>query len=111
MRIGRQIMAVNIRVRRFDPSVDTSAHFQEFSVQIPEDEEWTVMDALDYIHENMDSSVSYHRHSSCDRGICARCAVRVNGRPRVICQFLCPTEGEIVLEPVKKNVVKDLVAR
>lgn len=104
-------MALMVKVKRYDPSVDNSAHFEEFTVPVPTDEKWTVMDVLDYIHENIDSSLSYYRHSICDRGICARCATRVNGKPQLICQFLSPIEGELVLEPVKENVVKDLVSR
>jgi succinate dehydrogenase / fumarate reductase iron-sulfur subunit len=104
-------MSVTVKVKRFDPAVDEAAHFEEFSVPVPKDDKWTVMDVLDYIHENLDSSVAYFRHSICDRGICARCATRVNGRPELICQFLSPTEGELVLEPVKKNVIRDLVSK
>jgi len=104
-------MALKVKVKRYDPSVESSAHFDEFEVPVPEGEKWTVMDVLDYVHENIDSSLSYYRHSICDRGICARCATRVNGKPRLICQYISPTEGELILEPVKENVVKDLVSR
>jgi succinate dehydrogenase / fumarate reductase iron-sulfur subunit len=103
-------MALTVKIRRFDPSVDQTAHFAVFEVSLFANAEWTALDVLDYIHFHIDSSLSYYRHSTCKRGICARCAAFINGKTRLLCEYSVPTQGELVLEPVPgKDIVKDLV--
>jgi succinate dehydrogenase/fumarate reductase iron-sulfur protein len=102
-------MAVELKVMRYDPATDQEPYFDQFEVPVIEEEIWSIMDALDYIHENLDGSLAYYRHSICNHGICARCAVRVNGRNRLACEYPCPSEGKVLIEPSNRNIVKDLV--
>jgi succinate dehydrogenase/fumarate reductase-like Fe-S protein len=103
-------MALTVKIRRFDPSVDQTSQFAIFEVSLFPNTEWTALDVLDYIHFRMDSSLSYHRHSTCKRGICVRCATLINGKIRLLCEYSVPAQGELVLEPVPgRNIVKDLV--
>jgi succinate dehydrogenase/fumarate reductase-like Fe-S protein len=103
-------MAFVVKVSRFDPSVDRAVYIETFRIPLPAESKWTAMDVLDYIHLNIDSSLSYYRHSACNRGICARCAAQINGKTRLLCEYIVPTQGEVLLEPVQgKTVVKDLV--
>ncbi|RLB90274.1 MAG: succinate dehydrogenase [Deltaproteobacteria bacterium] len=103
-------MAFVVKVSRFDPSVDRAVYLETFRIPLPAESKWTAMDVLDYIHLHLDSSLSYCRHSACNRGICARCAARINGRTRLLCEYIVPAQGEVLLEPVQgKTVVKDLV--
>jgi succinate dehydrogenase/fumarate reductase-like Fe-S protein len=105
-------MELTVRLSRFDPSIDQTAYFQTFHLSVPLEEKWTALDILDYIHLHLDSSVSYHRHSTCNRGVCARCAVWINGRTGLLCEYIVPADGELVLEPIPwKTNVKDLVVR
>jgi succinate dehydrogenase/fumarate reductase-like Fe-S protein len=105
-------MALTARVLRFDPSVDREAYFETFNIPIPPEEKWTVLDVLDYIQLHQDGSLSYYRHSACNRGVCMRCLAYINGNTRLVCQYIVPTEGELVVEPPPgKSVIKDLVAR
>jgi succinate dehydrogenase / fumarate reductase iron-sulfur subunit len=103
-------MSLKVKIRRSDSTEETAASYEEFDVPVPAGERWSVMDVLDYIHETYDVTVRYYRHSICDQGICARCSARVDGKPELLCQCSSPNEGELVLEPVSKQVVKDLVS-
>ena len=105
-------MALTIKVSRFDPSVDRTEYFEAFEIPIPPEEQWTVLDVLDYIHFHLESSLSYYRHSACNRGVCTRCVARINGKLEFVCEYIVPVEGELVLEPPPgKSVVKDLVGK
>ena len=105
-------MALMARVLRFDPSVDQAAYFETFNIPISGEEKWTVLDVLDYIQLHLDGSLSYYRHSACNRGVCARCVARINGKVGLVCEYIVPVAGELVLEPPPgKSVVKDLVGK
>lgn len=62
------------------------------SYVIPHDGKMSVLNALEYIHEHIDPLVYFK--SSCRRGVCGACAMRINGRNRLACQ----TEVEDGLE-------------
>ncbi len=100
---------MNVKILRFDPDKDTAPYFDQFSV--PTTPVWTVMDVLDYITERLDSTVAYYRHSACDHGICARCALKVNGKPTLACTCQVGDGEELILEPRAGQVIRDLVVR
>jgi len=54
------------------------------SYQIPLDGEMSVLNALEYVHEKLDPLVYFT--SSCRRGVCGACVMRINGRKRLACQ-------------------------
>lgn len=96
------------KIYRFDPHSDTGPHFDEYSVEVKASDRMTVMDLLQYIHDNMDNSLSFFAHSACQHGICGRCGVKCNGKPGLSCETVLTGE-DVVIEPLKKPVVKDLV--
>ena len=55
------------------------------------------MDVLDYIYQNLDSTLAYYDHAGCALGICARCTGRINGKAGLFCQV--PVSGDVTLEP------------
>ncbi|MDR1965606.1 MAG: hypothetical protein LBQ36_02745 [Synergistaceae bacterium] len=78
--------------------------------EIPSNDGMTVLDMLDYAARHLDPSLSYPMHSRCDQGLCARCALRVNGKPVLSCIEICGEEI-LIVEPLdKKRVCKDLVS-
>lgn len=101
---------MRVRVFRMDPSIDKEGYFQEYDVPVIKEEKWTIMDVLDYIALNLDSSLSYYRHSVCNQGICARCLIKVNGKVELACTRKV-VEDELTLEPRSDKVIKDLVTR
>ncbi|MCP4725323.1 MAG: succinate dehydrogenase [bacterium] len=97
---------INIKVFRFDPEVDDKPSFKDYTV--PFIENMTAFDALDYIYQNLDSSLAYFDHAGCALGICARCHGKVNGKTGLFCQTYI--KGDAVFEPVfREKVIKDLV--
>lgn len=101
---------MRVKVFRMDPSVDKEGYFQEYDVPVNKEEKWTVMDVLHYIALNLDSSLSYYRHSICNQGICARCLIKVNGKVKLACVYKV-VEDELILEPGSGKLVKDLVTK
>ena len=82
--------------------------FNSYSVPFSTKGRNTIMDVLNYIFENLDSTLSFYSHSVCDHGICGRCAVKVNGKVKLACTELADTD-EIIIEPKNNNVVTDLI--
>lgn len=98
---------MQVKLYRYDPSTNTEGHFDLFDV--PALPHWTVMDVLDYIGENNDSTIAYFKHGACDHGICGRCALRVNGKVKLACSTEVSEEKELELTPVNEHVLRDLV--
>jgi fumarate reductase iron-sulfur subunit len=97
---------INIKVFRFNPSVDKEPHYQTY--QVPLEKGMSAMTALDYIYQNLDGTLAYYDHAGCDLGICARCTGKINGKPGLFCQTLI--ENDVTLEPTSiADVLKDLV--
>lgn len=72
---------------------------------VPLEGSMSVLNILDYIFENFDSSLSYY--GSCRRGECNRCNVNVNGTTVRAC--IAIVQGDITIDPVPKyEIIKDL---
>jgi len=97
---------ITLQVSRYTPGVDTQPYLQAFTVPVVDG--MSLMQALDYIHEHLDSSLAYYSHSACTQGICGQCCVLINGKTGLLCQT--PVEDGVVLS-VRKNatIIKDLV--
>jgi succinate dehydrogenase/fumarate reductase iron-sulfur protein len=99
---GTQIFTV--RIYRFDPDLDQGSIYKTYTV--PYEEGLSVLNVLQYIFENIDSSLSFY--SSCRIGKCNGCLMMVNGKPTKVC--VTPALSLMVIEPLKGfEVIKDLV--
>ncbi len=99
---------VKITVSRFNPSVDKAAYLQSYLVPLTEG--MSVLGALDYIYEALDSSLAYYDHAACAQGICKTCMLKINGQPALLCQT--PLTDGLVVEPLDRFiVVRDLVTK
>lgn len=97
---------ITARVFRLDPCVDEEPHYDAF--EVPLEEGMSAMDVLDYIYQNLDSTLAYYDHAGCSLGICARCTGRIDGKAGLFCQV--PVSGDVTLEPISPSrVLKDLV--
>ena len=96
-----------VKMYRQDPESGKEPAFQEYTV--PAQPDWTAMDVLDYVFQNLDHSIAYFRHSICDHGICARCAMKINGKVALACVTVVGSLEELTLEPRNNRVVRDLV--
>ncbi|MCR1899745.1 2Fe-2S iron-sulfur cluster-binding protein [Irregularibacter muris] len=103
---------MKVKIYRFDYNKDQEGYFDEFEVPVPQEENWTVMDVLDYISFNMDSSIRYYKHSVCNHGICGRCTLKVNGRVKMACICVANEYDKLILEPMpNRKIIKDLVTQ
>ena len=99
---------IQVKVFRFDPSVDKEPYYQSF--QVPLVKGMSAMSVLDFIYQSLDGTVAYYDHAGCDLGICGRCTGKVNGKPGLFCQTII--QEDVTLEPISTpRVIKDLVVQ
>jgi fumarate reductase iron-sulfur subunit len=99
---------ITLEVARYCPERDTRPTLQEF--QVPFRKDWVILDALNYIKDKMDGSLSYRW--SCRMGVCGSCGMMVDGEPKLTCAtFLSDyMPGPVRVEPLRYfPVVRDLV--
>ncbi len=99
---------VTLEVQRYRPEEEREPVFESFDV--PVHEEWMVLDALNYIKDELDGSLAYRW--ACRMGVCGSCGLMVNGEPLLTCATyvgkLLP--GPIRVEPLRGfPVIRDLV--
>jgi len=95
------------RITRFDPDQDEAPRTQTY--EIPVDPDWKVLDALNFIKDEIDGSLS-HRWS-CRMAVCGSCGMMVDGKPTLTCKKPLSEYGsEISVEPLANfPIVRDLV--
>lgn len=98
------------KIFRYDPTVDKQPYYAEYQLDVKKDDRMTVMAMLEYIAENIDGTLSFFSHSACLHGICGRCGVKCNGKAGLACQIVLDGEN-VVIDPIRKDIVKDLVVR
>jgi fumarate reductase iron-sulfur subunit len=87
-----------LEVLRYDPETDTAPHFQTYEVSCQED--WVVLDAINYVKENLDRTLSYRW--SCHMAVCGSCGMVVNGEPVLSCHaFVRDYPEKIRVEPLR----------
>ena len=99
---------IALEVTRFSPERDKIPFVQSFDV--PLRKEWVVLDALNYIKDKIDGSLSFRW--SCRMGVCGSCGMMVNGEPKLTCAtFLTDyAPGPVRVEPLKNfPVMRDLI--
>ena len=93
-----------IKIFRFDPSVDSQPRFDKYG-DVPY-EDRTVLEVLQYIYDERDPTLAFR--SPCTYNRCGGCAMTVNGDPVLACEQ--QAEAEMTIEPHHKfEVIKDLV--
>jgi fumarate reductase iron-sulfur subunit len=99
---------ITLEVMRYRPEQETEPTFQSY--EVPFHEDWVVLDALNYIKDRLDGSLSYRW--SCRMGVCGSCGMMVNGEPQLTCAtFLSHClPGPVRVEPLRYfPIVRDLV--
>jgi fumarate reductase iron-sulfur subunit len=94
-------------VTRFDPDRDSAPRTQRY--EIPVQEDWMVLDALNYIKDEVDGTLS-HRWS-CRMAVCGSCGMMVNGKPSLTCKDAVSDYGNrIEVAPLSNfPIVRDLI--
>lgn len=106
---GRASGTILVEIARYSPERDTEPRLERH--EVPYRKEWVVLDALNYIKDRVDGTLSYRW--SCRMGICGSCGMMVNGEPKLTCAtFLSSYEGKgpVRVEPLRFfPVIRDLV--
>jgi len=94
-------------VTRFDPDRDQVPKTQSY--EVPVESDWKVLDALNYIKDHIDPTLS-HRWS-CRMAVCGSCGMLVNGEPKLTCKVALSNYGDTVEVAPLSNfpVIRDLV--
>ncbi len=98
---------VVLQVTRYRPEQEAEPTIQEYEVPFTAD--WVLLDALNYIKDNIDGSLSYRW--SCRMGICGSCGMMVNGEPKLTCAAFVSdyAPGPIRIEPLRYfPIIRDL---
>jgi fumarate reductase iron-sulfur subunit len=99
---------IQLEVLRYNPETDTAPRYQTYSV--PCLEEWVALDALNYVKDHLDPTLSYRW--SCHMAVCGSCGMMVNGEPKLACKAFIHEykEGQIKVEPMANfPIERDLV--
>jgi fumarate reductase iron-sulfur subunit len=99
---------ITLEVFRYRPESEDEPVFQSY--EVPLNKDWVILDALNYIKDYIDGTLSFRW--SCRMGVCGSCGMMVNGTPVLTCatflQKFAP--GPIRVEPLDNfPVVRDLV--
>jgi len=99
---------ITLEVFRYRPETEKEPVFQSYAVPFRDD--WVVLDALNYLKDEVDGSISYRW--SCRMGVCGSCGMMVNGTPKLTCAAFLKDyyPGPIRIEPLANfPVERDLI--
>jgi fumarate reductase iron-sulfur subunit len=98
---------IQLEVMRYNPETDEKPRFQRY--ETPYKDDWVVLDALNYVKDEVDPTLSYRW--SCHMAVCGSCGMMVNGEPMLACKaFLRALPRVIRVEPLAHfPVERDLV--
>jgi fumarate reductase iron-sulfur subunit len=99
---------VTLQIQRYRPEEEMEPVVEEY--QVPCQENWMILDALNHVKEHLDGTLSYRW--ACRMGVCWSCGMMVNGEPVLTCATYVEDvlPGPIRIEPLRGfPVIRDLV--
>lgn len=99
---------IMLEVFRYRPDTEKEPVFQSYTVPFRDD--WVVLDALNYLKDQVDGSISFRW--SCRMGVCGSCGMMVNGTPKLTCAAFLKDyyPGPVRVEPLANfPVERDLI--
>ncbi len=98
---------IELEIFRYNPETDSEPGYQNF--QVPYHNDLLVLDAINYVKDNLDRSLSYRW--SCHMAVCGSCGMMVNGEPTLTCKaFVRDYPDSIRIEPLANfPVERDLI--
>ncbi|NNJ83451.1 MAG: succinate dehydrogenase/fumarate reductase iron-sulfur subunit [Gammaproteobacteria bacterium] len=99
---------INLEVLRYDPDKDSEPRFQTYKA-VPCQDDWVVLDALNYVKDNTDTTLSYRW--SCHMAVCGSCGMMIDGEPTLSCKAFLKDYGDTIrVEPLYHfPIERDLV--
>ncbi len=98
---------VRLSIFRYDPESGEAPRFKDY--EVPVKKGMMVLDAVRYVAENVDTSLSVRWN--CKAARCGSCSAEINNIPRLMCRTrIDALEGTVKVAPIRAYpVVKDLV--
>lgn len=98
---------IRLEVQRYRPETESEPTWQTY--EVPAEHHWVVLDALNYIKDHLDGTLSYRW--SCHMAVCGSCGMMVNGKPVLACKaFLRDYPDTVRVEPLAHLAVhRDLI--
>src|SRR5216684_6751976 len=99
---------IALDVFRYLPDEEDEPRYQRYDV--PYRKDWVVLDALNYIKDEIDGTLTYRW--SCRMGVCGSCGMMVNGTPKLTCAAFLKDyyQAPVRVEPLANfPVERDLV--
>ncbi|MFQ5990769.1 MAG: 2Fe-2S iron-sulfur cluster-binding protein, partial [Candidatus Methylomirabilales bacterium] len=100
-----------LEIFRYRPETEHEPTFQSYEVPFRKD--WVVLDAINYLKDQVDGTLSYRW--SCRMGVCGSCGMMVNGEPKLACAvylkdyYPTPIRVEPLANfPVERDLVIDM---
>lgn len=98
---------IDVKVLRFDPTRDDGQYWKVYKLPSTMMGR-TVLEALEYIFENLDGSLAFSR--VCRRGSCGCCTANINGKTGLTCRV--KITGDITIKPLTRvEIIKDLILK
>ncbi|MBI3286548.1 MAG: succinate dehydrogenase/fumarate reductase iron-sulfur subunit [Chloroflexi bacterium] len=72
---------MTLEILRYRPERDRAPSIQPY--EIPYRADWVVLDAINYVKDNLDGTLSYRW--SCRMGVCGSCGMMINGVAKLSC--------------------------
>jgi fumarate reductase iron-sulfur subunit len=97
-----------LEIFRYRPELEAEPVFERF--EVPYEENWMVLDALNHVKDRVDGTLSYRW--ACRMGVCGSCGMLVNGEPVLTCATYLEDvlPGPVRVEPLRGfPVIRDLV--
>ena len=108
---GQLMPTINLKIYRCNRAQDASSSFDQYQIEYAPNA--TLLEVLDELRAGSDATLAYD--SNCRLGLCASCAMAINGKVALACQvnmqeWVKENGSLMLLEPKsKRNAVKDLV--
>ena len=98
---------VDLEILRYNPETDEGPARRTY--RVPCQEDWVVLDAINYVKDELDRTLSYRW--SCHMAVCGSCGVMINGEPMLSCKaFLRDLPDRIRVEPLANfPIERDLI--
>ncbi len=99
---------ITLQVQRYIPEQYPEPYFQSY--EVPLRKKWVILDALNYIKDEIDGTLTYRW--SCRMGVCGSCGMMVNDRPALTCATFLEeyAPGPVRITPLDYfGIIRDLV--
>lgn len=105
--LSKETRNQKVHMMRYNPEMDSAPYLQTFDV--PCDDTTSILDAIGYIKDHLDKSLSYRW--SCRMAICGSCGVMVDKVPKLACKsFMREYPTGVIIEPLANfPIEKDLI--